>query len=205
MINSREYYRKSFSLSGLLFIGGVEHEMLVHNLSISGILASIDTSPDIIDERDVFQLVSESSLVDIYIENINLSGEAEIVRVVLEDDRILIGMEFRQISYDSENFLYKRKAYRKKMTSPGQIFIAEKFYDFMTCNVSVDGLMVRIAEYVDVQANINVEFKFDKLHLYGECTIIWFEHDVNGGTLLGLEYQHMEKFSIKSIPRFYRP
>ena len=203
MTNSRQYYRKNFSLSGLLFIGGVEHEMQVQNLSISGILIAIDASEDIVDERDIFLLVRQSSLVDIYIEKLNLAGEAEIVRVDMDGERILIGMEFKQISYDAENLLYKRKAYRKSMAAPGQILIAEQFYDFMTRNVSVDGLMIRIPEHVDLCMNIIVEFKFDKLHLYGESRIIWFEHDDNGGTIIGMEYQHMEKSDIKGIPRFY--
>ena len=203
MTNSRQYYRKNFSLSGLLFIGGVEHEMQVQNLSISGILVAIDASEDIVDERDIFLLVRQSSLVDIYIEKLNLAGEAEIVRVDMDGERILIGMEFKQISYDAENLLYKRKAYRKSMAAPGQILIAEQFYDFMTRNVSVDGLMIRIPEHVELCMNIIVEFKFDKLHLYGESRIIWFEHDDNGGTIIGMEYQHMEKSDIKGIPRFY--
>ncbi|GAW85835.1 conserved hypothetical protein [Bathymodiolus platifrons methanotrophic gill symbiont] len=185
MPNSRQYYRKNLSLSGLLFIGGIEHEMKVKNLSISGVLVSIDPSDDIVDERDVFLLLRQSSLVDIYIEKLNLAGEAEIVRVDMEDQGILIGMEFKQISYDAENLLYKRKAYRKSMAAPGQILIADKFYDFMTRNVSVDGIMIRIPEHVAVQLNMVIEYKFDKLHLYGESKIVWFEHDNDGGTLIG--------------------
>lgn len=203
MTNSRQYYRKNFSLSGLLFLGGVEHEMLVKNLSISGIMVSIDTSATLNDERDVFLLLQQSSLVDIYIEKLNLAGEAEIVRVDMDNGRILIGMEFKQISYDAENLLYKRKAYRKSMVAPGQILIAEKFYDFITQNVSVDGLLVRIPEKIAIEVGSVVEFKFDKLQLYGESRIIWFEH-VDGGSIIGLQYQHMEKALIKGIPRFYR-
>lgn len=204
MTNSRQYYRKNFALSGLLFLGGVEHEMQVQNLSISGVMASIGASSEITDERDVFLLLKQSSLVDLYIEKLNLAGEDEIVRVDMDDDRILIGMEFKQISYDAENLLYKRKAYRKSMVSPGQILIAEKFYDFMTRNVSVEGLLIRIPERIAMETDKVVEFKFDKLHLYGESRIVWYEHDGDGGTVIGLEYQHMERSNIKGLPRFYQ-
>ncbi|GFO71063.1 hypothetical protein BJAS_P0276 [Bathymodiolus japonicus methanotrophic gill symbiont] len=203
MINPRQYFRKNFALSGLLFIGNVEHEMQVLNLSISGILAAIDTSANLLNERDVFLLLQQSSIVDIYIENLNLSGEAEIVRVDMDDEKILIGMEFKQISYDVENLLYKRKAYRKSMTAPGQALIAESFYEFMTRNVSVDGIMIYIDEHVDLQLNMIIEFKFDKLHLYGESRVIWFEYDETGSTVIGMEYLHMEKSEITGIPRFY--
>ena len=205
MINSRQYFRKNFSLSGLLFIGNSEHEMQVQNLSISGILVAIDTAANLVDERDVFLLLQQSSIVDIYIETLNLAGEVEIVRVDMEDEKILIGMEFKQISYDVENLLYKRKAYRKSMTAPGQALIAEKFYDFMTRNVSVDGIMIYIDEHVDLQLNMIIEFKFDKLPLYGESRVVWFEYDETGGTVIGMEYLHMEKSEMIGIPHFYHP
>ncbi len=203
MSNSRENYRKDLSMTGLLFIGNVEHEMLVQNVSISGILVLIEPLPGISDERDMFLIMKESSLVDIYIRKLNLAGEAEVVRVEMDGKNILIGMEFKQISYDAENLLYKRKAYRKSMTAPGQILISKTVYEFMTRNVSVDGLMIRIPEHIELQQGMVVEFKFEKLHLFGECLVIWFEYDDNGGTLLGLEYQHMEKGDIQGIPRFY--
>ena len=203
MSNSRENYRKNLSLNGLLFIGGVEHEMQVVNVSISGLLVTIEPSSAIIDSRDIFLIMKESSLVDIYVRKLNLAGEAEVVRVDMEGEKILIGMEFKQISYDAENLLYKRKAYRKSMTSPGQILISKTVYEFMTRNVSVEGLMIRIPEHVELQEGMVVEFKFDRLHLLGECRIVWFEYDDNGGTLLGVQYQHMEKGDVHGIPRFY--
>jgi len=203
MKNSRQNFRKNLALTGLLFIGGEEHEMQIQNLSISGLLASIDTSQSLADVQDVFLLINQSSLVDLYIAKLNLAGEAEVVRVDIEGHHISIGLEFKQISYDADNLLYKRKAYRKSMTSPGQILINKGVYDFMTRNVSVDGLMIRIPEYVDIEEGMVIEFKFDKLHLHGEGKIAWFEHDDNEGTLVGLEYQHMEKSEIKGVPRFY--
>jgi hypothetical protein len=203
MTNSRQNYRKKLALMGFMFIGGVEHEMRVQNISITGMLASIDTSLSIHDERDIFLLVKQSSLVDIYIEKLNLAGEAEIVRVEMDGQHILIGLEFKQISYDADNLLYKRKAYRKSMAAPGQALINKSVYEFMTRNVSVDGVMIRIPEYVGVQEGMLIEFKFDKLHLHGEAKVAWFEHDDNEGTILGLEYQHMEKSDIKGIPEFY--
>lgn len=203
MGNTRENYRKHLSLTGLLFIAGSEHEMIVHDVSISGLSVTIESDTDLGNERDMFLLLKQSSLVDIYIQKLHLAGEAEIVRVELKDDKFLIGMEFKQVSYDAENLLYKRKAYRKSMTAPGQILITRTVYDFMTRNVSVEGLMVRVPEHVEVHKGMVVEFKFDKLHLFGECLVVWFEHDDNNGTLIGLEYQHMQKDDIQGIPRFY--
>jgi hypothetical protein len=81
MTNSRQNYRKNLDLKGFMFIGGAEHEMHVQNLSITGMLVSIDTSLSVHDVHDVFLLLKQSSLVDIFIEKLNLAGEAEVVRV----------------------------------------------------------------------------------------------------------------------------
>lgn len=202
MSNSRENYRKNLSLTGLMFLGGIEHEMQVLNVSITGLLVTIEPSATIINERDIFLLMKQSSLIDIYVRTLKLAGEAEIVRVEMEEGRILIGLEFKHISYDAENQLYKRKAYRKSMTAPGQILISKTVYEFMTRNVSVEGLMIRVPERVELDIGMTVEFKYDKLHLLGECLIVWFEYDGNGGTLLGLQYVHMEKSDIVGIPSF---
>ncbi len=203
MSHTRENYRKNLSMTGLLFLAGVEHEMQVQNVSISGLSVTIEPTSGITDERDIFAIMRESSLVDIYVRKLNLAGEAEVVRVDMQDKKILIGMEFKQISYDADNLLYKRKAYRKSMTAPGKILIADAVYDFMTRNVSVTGLMIRIAAHIDLQEGMMIEFKFDKLHLHGKALIVWFEYDDNDGTLLGLEYQRMKKGNLNTIPRFY--
>lgn len=203
MGNTRENYRKSLLMSGLMFIAGTEHEMLIHDVSISGLSVSIEPEAGLSDERDIFLLLKQSSLVDIYIKRLHLAGEAEIVRVEMKNDKILIGMEFKQVSYDAENLLYKRKAYRKSMTAPGQVLISRTVHDFMTRNVSVEGLLIRVPEQVELELGTMVEFKFDKLHLFGECLVVWFQGDENGGTLIGLEYQHMQKEEIQGLPRFY--
>ncbi|MCF7970855.1 MAG: PilZ domain-containing protein [Methylococcaceae bacterium] len=206
MTNARQNYRENLTHTGFIFIGGEEHEMQVKNLSISGMLAVIDTSHSMLvthNERDLFLLIKQSSLVDIYIEKLNLAGEAEVVRIEMDGQHIVIGLEFKQISYDADNLLYKRKAYRKSMAAPGQVLITKHVYEFMTRNVSVDGLMICISEHIAVQKGMLIEFKFDKLHLHGEAKIAWFEYNDNEGTLLGLEYQLMEKADIKGIPQFY--
>jgi len=208
MTNLRQNYRENLAHAGLLFIGGEEHEIQVKNLSITGMLAVIDTPQGVftsLDERGIFLLIKQSNLVDIYIEKLNLAGEAEVVRVEIDGKHILIALEFKQVSYDADNFLYKRKAYRKSMAAPGQALIAKHVYDFMTRNVSVDGLMTRIPEHVDVQEGMLIEFKFDKLHLHGEAKIAWFDRNDNDneGTILGLEYQHMQKGDVKGVPEFY--
>ncbi|NOQ14498.1 MAG: PilZ domain-containing protein [Methyloprofundus sp.] len=203
MNNSTENYQKKLSMAGLLFMGGVEHNIQVKNVSISGLVASIELSAEIKDEKDIFLIMKKSTLVDFYIKKLNLAGEAEITEVDMEGGEILLSIEFKQISYNAESFLYKRKVYRKNMASPGIILIANKVYDFMTHNVSVTGFMIRISDYVDLQEEELIEFKFDNLQIHGKAVVVWVEHDGIRGTIVGLEYQRMKKADLSSIPTFY--
>ena len=90
------------------------------------------------------------------------------------------------------------------MTAPGKILLNGEYREFTTVNVSVDGLMVNLAEAIDVKAGEVTVFEFDQLGLDGEIKVIWAERTANDGTLLGLQYVHMEKTAIKGVPRFAR-
>jgi hypothetical protein len=122
-------------------MGGEELEISVRNLSITGLLAELDDNIGIHDIKDVFKSVKLSPTIDLYLPEMHLAGEAEVVRADMIEGRIYLALEFRNVSYDVDNVLYKRKAYRKNMTAPGQIVFDGNKYDFNTKNVSVDGLM----------------------------------------------------------------
>lgn len=202
MNSSTENYQKKLSMTGLLFMGGIEHKIQVQSVSISGLSASIEPSAEIKDEKDIFLIMQQSTLVDFYVKKLNLAGEAEIIKVDMEDNKILISLEFKQVSYNAESFLYKRKVYRKNMASPGIILIANDVYNFVTHNVSVTGFMIKISEDVALQEGELVEFKFDNLQIHGKALVVWVEHEGVGGTMAGLEYQRMKKADLSSIPKF---
>lgn len=199
---SRQHYRKPLASKGLIFLLGTEMEMVIRNISITGMLGEIEIDEKIKDIKNVFQAIKDSTIVDVFLEELQLAGEAEIVRVDIVDTHIHIALEFKNISYDTDNLLYKRRAYRKGLAAPGKIEFGGKAYDFMTRNVSVEGLMIRIAEHVSVEEGEVVPFVFERLELSGEIKVIWFYYDEDGGTLIGLQYIYMENAKIKGIPRF---
>lgn len=203
MTDSRKSYHKNASFLGLIFIGAEEHKMHVRNLSISGMLAEIDVSSDKINKQELLSLLKPFYLLDFYIEQLKLHGNAQIARVEVEGQHILIGLEFKHIAYDTESFLNQRQTYRKITESTGHILIAKKVYAFTAKNVSVEGLMAHIPEHVTVPEGELAKFKFDEWHLHGEVRIVWSEEDGQGGTLLGLKYEHMKKAELKDIPQFY--
>lgn len=197
-------YRKNLMSHGLIFIGGEEREITIKDLSLTGVLAELKSDPAITDVKDIFTMLSASTTIDLYLPEIRLAGEAEVVRVDMRDSHILLAVEFRNVAYDSDNQLYKRKVYRKNMKAPGKILLNGEYRDFNTVNVSVDGLMVNIAEPIDVKVGEVTVFEFERLGLDGEIKVIWVDCSTDFGTLLGLQYVRMEQTVIKGIPRFAR-
>lgn len=196
-------YRKNLMSHGLIYMGGQEREIIIKDISLSGVLAELKADQISPDTKNIFNMLKASTTIDLYLPEIRLAGEAEVVRVDMFSDHMLLAVEFRNISYDVDNQLYKRKAYRKNMVAPGKILLDGEYREFNTVNVSVDGLMINIAEGLDVKAGEITVFEFEQLGLDGEIKVVWTERTA-AGTLLGLQYVHMEKTEIKGIPRFAR-
>lgn len=198
-------YRKRLMSHGLIYMGGEELEITIKDLSLTGALAELESNKiGSKNAKDVFSMLSTSTTVDLYLPEMRLAGEAEVVRVDMFDNHMTFALEFKNVVYDVDNQLYKRKVYRKNMTAPGKILLDGGHREFNAVNVSVEGLMISLAESITVEAGEITVFEFERLGLEGEIKVIWAEHTANGGMLLGLEYVHMEKTAIKGIPRFAR-
>jgi len=62
--------------------------------------------------------------------------------------------------------------------------------------------MIRLDEKVTVEEGMVTVFEFKRLDLAGEIRVIWVDPIADEGTLIGLQYVHMEKVDVKGIPRF---
>jgi hypothetical protein len=195
-------YRKTLTSHGLIYIGGEELAITVKDLSLTGVLAHLECGKENRDAKDIFNMLSGSATVDFFLPEMHIAGDAEVVRVDIFNENILLAFEFKNISYDIDNQLYKRKAYRKNMVSQGRILLDGEYREFITVNVSVEGLMINIDTSIVVEPGEITVFEFESLELEGEIKVIWVEHFGNAETLLGLQYVHMEKSDIKGIPRF---
>lgn len=194
-------YRKNLTIKGLVYMGGQELEVRVQNLSITGLLAELKSEGVLNDVKDVFEAIKLSPVIDIYLPELRVAGEAEMVRSEEVDGRIQFALEFRNIYYDVDNLVYSRRAYRKNMTAPGHAWIGDESHTFSTENVSVDGLMIRLGGRLDIKSGDVLRYEFKRLELSGEAKVIWCEQG-DETTLLGLEYLYLEKDSVKGIPRF---
>ncbi len=195
-------YRKNISTYGLIYLAGTEQTISIKNISISGILAQLDGKTGSNGIKDIFDSLVDSSVIDLYLPEMRMAGEAHVIRADLQNDHILIALEFKNVTYEVNDALYKRKAYRKNLPGPGQILIHGNFIEFTAVNVSVDGIMIRLNDHINVEPGLVTEFNFERLDLEGKAEVKWVDEMSNGITLLGLQYVHMEKSSIKGIPAF---
>ncbi len=196
-------YRKNINIDAVVYLGFEELPIKVVNLSLTGLLAEFsDELSQRLSIRDIFQRLQVSPIVDMYIPEMQVAGEAKLVRVESVDGCLQIGLEFHNLTHNINSLLYQRRAYRKSMQALGQIFIGEAVYVFQTENVSVDGLMARIQDLIEVEPGTPARFSFKPLELQGEAQVVWADQDQNS-TLLGIRYNVLEREPLKNIPRFF--
>lgn len=200
--NFERPYRKRLKQQGLIYFGGEEQEINIKNLSLSGALAELKGDMENKSIKDIFENLKQSTTVDLYLPEMGLNGECEVIRADLIKDKILLAFEFKNISYDTDNLVYSRRAYRKKIKGRGKILLNGHYYDFDTVNVSVDGLMIHLNEVTDVREGTVTVFELEPLELNGDIKVIWAERLEKGQTLIGLQFLNMENTVIKGIPRF---
>jgi hypothetical protein len=197
--SAKRSYRKNLVTSGLIYINGEEREVSVSNISMTGIsvqFGCVDGAENSFNDNLI------TKIIDFYLPHLRLVGSAEIVRVSKQEGRVSLALKFKDISYDIDSLLYKRKVYRKNLSISGRILLNNRYVDFQTVNVSVEGLMVRLTEVANVAEGITTQFEFANLSLKGEVQVVWVDSDSKGGTLLGLKYINMNTDKIKGIPRF---
>ncbi|WP_262965986.1 PilZ domain-containing protein [Methylobacter psychrophilus] len=187
---------------GFIYMGGEEHKITIRNLSISGVLAQLNTDRKDIDIKYVFNHLLISTLIDLYLPEMRLIGEAEVVRADMEEGHILLALEFKNIAFDVDKELNKRKAYRKNIPGPGRILLNGEYHHFATINVSVGGLMICLSETITVEEGTITQFELKHLELEGKVKIIWINHISDDKTLIGLQYVDMKKHALKGIPSF---
>ena len=194
--------RKKLTSHGLIYMGGEEQKITVINISITGVLAELNSDGKDIDVKDIFNILLTSTIIDLYLPEMRLAGEAEVVRVDVNEDRILLALEFKNIAYDIDMHLNKRRVYRKIMPDPGLILLDGEYHEFNTVNVSVEGIMIRLAEAISIEEGAITHFEFERLELTGKAKVIWSDLTSDGETLIGLRYVNINADKIKGIPTF---
>jgi hypothetical protein len=196
--------RTNLASFGFIYLGEEEHKITIKNISITGVLVQLNSDREDIDIKYIFNQLLVSTILDLYLPEMRLAGEAEVVRADMEGENILLALEYKNIAFDIDQNLNRRKAYRKYMVDLGKILLNGEWYFFTTVNVSVKGLMIYLSQDISVAVGTITRFEFKQLELEGQIKVIWVDHisTPNDRTLIGLQYVHLEKSVIKRIPSF---
>ena len=187
---------------GLINMGEEEHKITIKNISINGVLARLDSNREDIDVKYIFNQLQISTIVDLYLPEMRLAGEVEVVRADLEEGHILLAMAFKNIGYEMDKDFNRRKAYRKYMIDSGEILLNDQHYIFNTVNVSVDGLMISLSGTISAKLGTMTRFELKRLMLQGKTKVIWIYPLSDDQTLIGLQFIDIEKNAVRGVPRF---
>ena len=194
--------RKNLSSHGMIYMGGEEQEITVINISTIGVLAELNSTQKNIDVKDIFSVLKVSTSVEIYLPDMRLAGESEVVRVDIDDGQVFLALIFKNIAFDIDKNLNQRKAYRKNLSDPGVILFEGTYHNFIAMNVSTEGSMVRLDKMLTIDEGTHILFEFKKLALKGEAEVVWSDIISDSETLIGLRYVNINNEALTGIPRF---
>ncbi len=193
-------YRKNLSAQGLIAVDGLRQAVTIKNISLTGALAELQNHTDV---DDLPFVLANSTTLEIQIPDLKLKGQAEIVRIENKQNQIALGLKFKKLWLNSDVAHKNRKAYRKKLTLPGEILIQGNYQGFVSVNVSQDGMMIHLAKSVQIAPGEVTKFRFKQMGVAGEFKIIWIDSVPRvctwiGGRCLGMI---KEKIFAPTLPK----
>lgn len=193
MVEQRKEYRKSFNSSGQVYIAGELLDFISYNVSVTGICIEIVPGLFLSDINDFEALVQENSLIEIYVKELMLTGEAEVAWVRLDKGKILLGLEFKDVMYNAKKLWRTRRYYRSKKAFTGYLIVNDKRKDFQGLNISVNGLAltIEIGESTLKQGDV-IKLLVNEFDIKGLGKIVWINSIDEKSSVLGLKYLELE-------------
>ena len=190
MFQDRKEYRKNFNSSGQLHLAGETLEFMSHDVSVNGILIEVKPGRLLASFDDFEKFLKENAKAELFVKDLMLTGEAEVMWVRNEDGKIIMGLEFREVMHNAERLWLKRQYYRKEQAFSGYLIMNNRRIDFEGLNVSVDGLMIYLKESNECFAKGSVTRLFSEaLHIKALAKICWVKKEGQGGGIfIGLRY-----------------
>lgn len=191
MIQDRKEFRKNLISNGSIFLGGEKLDFKGYDISVRGM--QIEVTPGVLvhSVSDVAQIIESNNIAEIFVEELGLTGDVELVWVRDEDGKIIMGLEFRDVMHNAGKMWRKRRSYRKKLQKFGSLFIQDHEIDFECLDFSVEGMRLRIVEpeNIKIQAGSDAKVISDKLNLEAIAKVIWVNRNEDDDAIyLGLRY-----------------
>ena len=189
MFQDRREYRKSYNSSGQLYVAGELLDFISYDISVKGILIEIVPGSLLTEIHDFEVLLKEDNFAEIYVKDLMLTGEAEIVWVRQDKGRILLGLEFKDVMSNATKLWRKRSYYRSKRKFYGYLIAGDQRINFEGNNISSEGLEIKLDQTHSVlKAGCLVKLDVDELGIKGVGKIIWVNVADDETCVLGLRY-----------------
>jgi c-di-GMP-binding flagellar brake protein YcgR len=191
MIQDRKEYRKSFTSNGSIYLGGEKLDFKGYDISVRGMQIELTQGTLVQNVSDVAQIIESNSTAEIYVDELRLTGEVELIWVREDEEKILIGLEFRDVMHNAEKLWRKRRFYRKKLVKTGSLILQDQEIDFECLDFSIDGMRLRVAEQNNeiVKAGAEAKIVSDQLGLEALAKIVWVNRNEDDEIIYsGLRY-----------------
>ncbi len=193
MFQNRKEYRKNFNSSGQLFIAGELLNFISYDVSVKGILVEILPGSLLTEINDFEASLKEDNLAEIYVRDLMLTGKTEIVWVKQDKEKILLGLEFRDVMSNATKMWRKRRYYRSTREFSGYLMIDEKRIDFEGNNVSTDGVGLKLDQINSaLKPGCVVKLMVNGLDVKGIGKVVWISAVGEDACILGLRYLTIE-------------
>ena len=193
MFQDRKEYRKNYTSSGQLYIAGELLNFSSYDVSLKGILVAIMPGSLLVEFSDFEELLKENNSAEIYVKDLMLTGETDVAWAKMDNGKIMLGLEFRDVIYNAEKLWRKRRYYRSKRQFSGYLIADDKRLNFHGIDVSVDGLSIQL-DQIDsgLKSGYVVKLMVNGLDVKGLGKIIWINTLADETCVLGLRYLTIE-------------
>ncbi len=189
MFKERKEYRKNLISAGQMYIAGEWVRFTTHDVSVNGVLVEVKPAELLATFEDFQALLSENNRVEMYVEDLMLTGEAEIAWCRQEEGMIFIGLEFKDMIYNAEKLWRKRNYYRSLKSFGGYLIMDDKRYEFKGLNRSVDGMCIVVHDgELDLHAGYVVKLMLHESGAKALASVVWQSRPEDNAVHIGLRY-----------------
>ncbi|MCQ8182376.1 PilZ domain-containing protein [Methylomonas sp. SURF-1] len=187
MFQERKEYRKNFNAEGRLYVGGETLQINCYDVSLNGAMLEVMPGDLLTTIRDFEVMLEQSRRAEIFVAELQLAGEVDIVWVKRDRNRIMMGLEFRDVVHNAQKLWRKRRGYRKAEHFKAELFVDKERFTVDGVDRSVEGMCLKLAGSAPaIKLNAPVKVQCPELGLSALGKIVWFDSN-EISTRIGLQ------------------
>ncbi len=189
----RSEYRKNLNSPGQIHLGGEILEIKSYDVSVKGIMVEIFPGKILSSLDDIQASIDSNEIVEIFVEELKLTGESKIVWVKQENEKIMMGLEFKDVQYNSQKLWMKRMAYRQQKSFDCSILMENNEIPAQGINISIGGLAIT-GDLKTCSLNdgdvVNLQLKGVAVY-QALGKVMWQKENLDGSITMGLRYMEL--------------